>query len=68
MIERQQSAAKDDRFTSIVLMTDGESNEGASAEDFKSVDQGLPASGRVVPVFPICSGTRRRDSCRGSRS
>ncbi|MFC9326867.1 VWA domain-containing protein [Kitasatospora sp. NPDC057015] len=65
VIERQQSTAKDDRFTSIVLMTDGESNEGASAEDFKSFYQGLPASGRAVPVFPILFGDAAKGQLQG---
>ncbi|MCX5213563.1 extracellular solute-binding protein [Kitasatospora sp. NBC_00240] len=65
VIDRQQSTAKDDRFTSIVLMTDGESNEGASADDFKSFYQGLPSSGRAVPVFPILFGDAAKGQLQG---
>ncbi|MFJ4595178.1 MULTISPECIES: VWA domain-containing protein [unclassified Kitasatospora] len=56
VIDRQQSAAGDDRFTSIVLMTDGESNEGASDGDFKRFHDGLPAGQKSIPVFPIKFG------------
>ncbi|MGF1426196.1 VWA domain-containing protein [Kitasatospora sp. LaBMicrA B282] len=60
LVARQQAAAQDDRFTSIVLMTDGESNEGASAADFTAFYQALPAAGRAVPVFPILFGEGAR--------
>ena len=65
VIERQQSTAKDDRFTSIVLMTDGESNEGASDGDFKKFYQGLPPSEREVPVFPILFGDAAKGQLQG---
>ena len=65
VIDRQQFTAKDDRFTSIVLMTDGESNEGASAEDFTSFYRDLPSSGRAVPVFPILFGDAARGQLQG---
>ncbi|WP_371482306.1 VWA domain-containing protein [Kitasatospora sp. NBC_00315] len=64
-IERQQSAAKDDRFTSIVLMTDGESNEGASDGDFKAFFLALPSSERAVPVFPILFGDAAKGQVQG---
>lgn len=56
VIERQQAAAGDDRFTSIVLMTDGESNAGATDGDFKRFHDALPAGERSIPVFPIRFG------------
>ncbi|MEV7771969.1 extracellular solute-binding protein [Kitasatospora sp. NPDC086791] len=56
VIERQQAAANDDRFTSIVLMTDGESNSGATDGDFKRFHDALPAWEKSVPVFPIRFG------------
>ncbi|MER7769955.1 extracellular solute-binding protein [Kitasatospora sp. NPDC096140] len=56
VIERQQAAANDDRFTSIVLMTDGESNVGASDADFKRFHDALPAREKSIPVFPIKFG------------
>ncbi|WP_326846297.1 VWA domain-containing protein [Streptomyces kaniharaensis] len=56
VIDRQQKTAGDDRFTSIVLMTDGESNEGATDGDFRKFHDGLPAGQKAVPVFPIRFG------------
>ncbi|MFD7449403.1 extracellular solute-binding protein [Kitasatospora sp. NPDC059827] len=56
VIETQQKAAGDDRFTSIVLMTDGESNEGATDGDFKRFHDGLPSAEKSIPVFPIKFG------------
>jgi Ca-activated chloride channel family protein len=64
-VAKQQAAAGDDRFTSIVLMTDGESNEGASAKDFADFYQALPASGKSVPVFPILFGEGAKDQLQG---
>ncbi|MER7753945.1 extracellular solute-binding protein [Kitasatospora sp. NPDC097643] len=56
VIQRQQQAAGDDRFTSIVLMTDGESNEGATDNDFRSFHAGLSPAQKAIPVFPIKFG------------
>ncbi|MFD7903689.1 extracellular solute-binding protein [Kitasatospora sp. NPDC057904] len=56
VIDRQQKAAGDDRFTSIVLMTDGESNEGATDGDFKKFHDALAAGPKAIPVFPIKFG------------
>jgi Ca-activated chloride channel family protein len=41
---------------SIVLMTDGENNEGMDADQFKAFYQALPAQKRAVKVFPILFG------------
>ncbi|MEV6973545.1 extracellular solute-binding protein [Kitasatospora sp. NPDC093806] len=65
VIERQQAAARDDRFTSIVLMTDGESNEGATDKDFRSFYGGLPATQKAVPVFPILFGDAAKGQLQG---
>lgn len=65
VVARQQAEAKDDRFTSIVLMTDGESNEGASDSDFKAFFQGLPEGSRSVPVFPILFGDAAKGQLQG---
>lgn len=65
VVAQQQAAAQDDRFTSIVLMTDGESNEGASAADFAAFYKALPASGQAVPVFPILFGEGARQQLQG---
>ncbi|MEE1785050.1 substrate-binding domain-containing protein [Streptomyces sp. SP17BM10] len=56
VIDRQQKAAGDDRFTSIVLMTDGESNEGATDGDFKKFHDALASGPKSIPVFPIKFG------------
>ncbi|MCX4749685.1 substrate-binding and VWA domain-containing protein [Kitasatospora sp. NBC_01287] len=56
LVAQQQAAARDDRFTSIVLMTDGESNEGDSADGFTAFYRALPTAQQTVPVFPILFG------------
>ncbi|WP_328606993.1 substrate-binding and VWA domain-containing protein [Amycolatopsis sp. NBC_00345] len=50
-------AAKDpDRFTSIVLMTDGENENGGDLASFRSAFGSLPAAMRQVPVFTVLFG------------
>ncbi|MFE6865255.1 extracellular solute-binding protein [Kitasatospora sp. NPDC057692] len=65
VIERQQAAAKDDRFTSIVVMTDGESNEGVSDQDFKVFQAGLSPALKAVRVFPILFGDAAKAQLQG---
>ncbi|MFJ5121258.1 VWA domain-containing protein [Kitasatospora sp. NPDC088548] len=65
VIERQQAAAADDRFTSIVLMTDGESNEGATDGDFRKFHQELSSAQKAVPVFPILFGDAAKSQLQG---
>ncbi|MFI9272384.1 VWA domain-containing protein [Kitasatospora sp. NPDC052896] len=65
VVAQQQAAAQDDRFTSIVLMTDGESNEGATAADFTAFYHALPAAQQAVPVFPILFGEGARQQLQG---
>lgn len=65
LLAQQQAAEQDDRFTSIVLMTDGESNEGASADDFTAFYKKLPAPGQAVPVFPILFGEGAEQQLQG---
>ncbi|MFE4395532.1 MULTISPECIES: substrate-binding domain-containing protein [Streptomycetaceae] len=65
VIERQQAAAGDDRFTSIVLMTDGESNAGATDGDFKRFHDALPAGEKAIPVFPIRFGEAAVNQLQG---
>ncbi len=65
LVAQQQAAAQDDRFTSIVLMTDGESNEGASDSDFATFYKALPPSGQAVPVFPILFGDAAKPQLQG---
>ena len=48
--------ADPDRYVSIVLMTDGESNRGASLDDFRDFVASLPPEAREIKVFPIVFG------------
>ncbi len=48
--------AAGDRISSIVLMSDGESNQGASAADFRAWYARQPLALRRVPVFAILFG------------
>ena len=50
------TAAGKDRFVSIVLMTDGESNRGKDLPAFKRFLAGRPTGAVPVPVFPILFG------------
>ncbi len=53
------SATDQDRFSSIVLMTDGESNSGRSLADFQAFVASRSGATPVpvpVPVFPILFG------------
>jgi Ca-activated chloride channel family protein len=45
-----------DRFTSIVLMTDGENTSGADIAAFRAYVGSLPAELRGVPVFCVLLG------------
>lgn len=50
-------AARDpDRFTSIVLMTDGENANGSSPAEFQASFGSLPAAMKQVPVFTVLFG------------
>lgn len=53
---RQAGQAPAGRYTSIVLMTDGESNEGPDAREFQRFYQGLPEAARAVKTFTILFG------------
>jgi uncharacterized protein YegL len=63
-----EAAHDPDRITSIVLMSDGESNQGASAADFRAWYQRQPASLRQVPVFPILFGETATGEMNGLAS
>ncbi|MFH8365913.1 substrate-binding domain-containing protein [Streptomyces sp. NPDC018031] len=63
--KRSGGGSGDDRFTSIVLMTDGQNTTGADAEEFRSFHGGLPAALRAVPVFPIVFGDSDRQELDG---
>ncbi|MFG1642626.1 substrate-binding domain-containing protein [Amycolatopsis sp. NPDC049252] len=55
-------AARDpDRFTSIVLMTDGENANGSSLPDFQASFGSLPPAMKGVPVFTVLFGEGSSD-------
>ncbi|UOZ10410.1 substrate-binding domain-containing protein [Amycolatopsis sp. WQ 127309] len=55
-------AARDpDRFTSIVLMTDGENANGSSLSDFQASFGALPPAMKGVPVFTVLFGEGSSD-------
>jgi Ca-activated chloride channel homolog len=43
-------------LTTIVLMTDGETNRGLRAAQFRSYYRGLPPAARAVPTFTVKFG------------
>jgi Ca-activated chloride channel family protein len=45
-----------DRYYSVVLMSDGEYNEGATPEDFAAFYRSLPIEGQQTPTFTILFG------------
>lgn len=51
-----QIQADPDRFTSIVLMTDGENTTGADFAAFRNIFDNRPNAVRAVPVFPVLFG------------
>lgn len=52
--------ADSSRYYSIVLMTDGENNEGMSADDFRRYYASLPPAARRIKVFPILFGDAKQ--------
>lgn len=52
----QQAAADPDRFHSIVLMTDGENQNGSGLPGFEAAFRALPAHARQIPVFTVLFG------------
>ncbi|WP_329790682.1 VWA domain-containing protein [Lentzea sp. DG1S-22] len=53
---RRQVDADPDRFTSIVLMTDGENTGSEDVGDFRLFHQALPNDLKGVPIFPVLFG------------
>lgn len=49
-------AREPDDYYSIVLMTDGENNQGRPASTFLSDYRGWPAAWRTIPTFPVLFG------------
>jgi Ca-activated chloride channel homolog len=56
-----EQPAAPDRVYSIVLMTDGENNEGMDAGDFARLYASLPSQKRAIRVFPILFGEGNAD-------
>jgi Ca-activated chloride channel family protein len=52
------------RYYSIVLMTDGVSNDGMSADEFRTFYQSLPQEVRRVKVFPIIFGDASQEELK----
>ena len=52
----KQTAARPGALTTIVLMTDGETNRGATARQFRSYYRDLPPAARAVPTFTVKFG------------
>ena len=59
---QKRQAADPNRIYSVVLMTDGENNNGLSPEDFTTEYQALPAAVKAVPTFPILFGDAKTDA------
>jgi Ca-activated chloride channel family protein len=55
------AASDPDRFTSIVLMTDGENANGSSLPDFQASFGSLPPAMKQVPVFTVLFGEGSSD-------
>ena len=55
--QAQQDLAQDpDRFYSVVLMSDGETNAGISRDQFLQFYDSLPANAKQIKTFPILFG------------
>ncbi|WP_424951814.1 VWA domain-containing protein [Deinococcus sp.] len=59
---RQARQAPAGRYTSIVLMTDGESNEGPGPDEFRQFYTALPAEAKAVKTFTILFGDGSQDA------
>ncbi|MEU0886048.1 VWA domain-containing protein [Lentzea sp. NPDC005914] len=53
---REQINADPDRFTSIVLMTDGENTGSEDILQFQVFHQNLPQNLKGIPIFPVLFG------------
>ncbi|WP_414675367.1 vWA domain-containing protein [Lentzea sp.] len=53
---RRQIDADPDRFTSIVLMTDGENTGNEDVGDFQAFHATLPPNLKGIPIFPVLFG------------
>jgi Ca-activated chloride channel family protein len=57
----QKQAVDPNRLYSIVLMTDGENNNGVDSGGFASDYATLPAATKAVHVYPVLFGDARKD-------
>ena len=55
-LSEQRSRAKEKRYYTVVLMTDGENNRGLTQADFVAWYRAQSESVRGIPVFPILFG------------
>ena len=53
---REQLSADPDRFTSIVLMTDGENTGSEDIDQFQTFHRELPQNLKGIPIFPVLFG------------
>ena len=53
----KQTAARPGALTTIVLMTDGETNRGPTTPEFRTYYRGLPRAARAVPTFTVKFGS-----------
>lgn len=53
---REQINADPDRFTSIVLMTDGENTGSENIGQFEQFHRNLPQNLKGIPIFPVLFG------------
>lgn len=53
---KEQINADPDRFTSIVLMTDGENTGNEDVDDFTRFHASLPQHLKGIPIFPVLFG------------
>ena len=56
-----QQAADPDRLYSIILLTDGENNQGMKDREFQADYRALPDAVRAVRVYPVLFGDASRD-------
>ena len=56
-LAKADRAAEPDRYYSIVLLTDGENNEGMNFQNFNSYHDGLPSDVRSIKIFPVLFGS-----------
>jgi Ca-activated chloride channel family protein len=64
-LAKQQKAERPDTFVSIVLMTDGENTDGASAKDFANFYTALGADSRSIATYVVLFGNGNVDELTG---